>query len=52
MVTGSGRSAPPSRGSIPMSDALLAASQRGERGILYFLTGGTSLNLLARPFPK
>jgi len=37
--------------SIPSPDALLAASRGREIGLLYFVTGETSLNLLARPSP-
>jgi len=51
MVTGSGQSAPFSQNSIPRSDGPLAASQRRETGLMYFMTGEISLNLLARPSP-
>jgi hypothetical protein len=52
MVTGQRPVSLRSRDSILGPDELLAASRRREIGLQYFLTGETSLNLLARPFPK
>src|SRR5208337_347039 len=39
-------------GSIPGFDVPLAASRGREIGLVYFMTGETSLNLLARPSPN
>jgi len=52
MVMGQRPVSPFLRDSIPGPDALLGASQRCKTGLQYFLTGETSLNLLARPFPQ